>query len=81
MVMKRQIAVILLTPLILAAASTGARGEDLFYRTEQIAQQKARQLRVDRTRQDEEQQRVPGQRGDELTARVDAPERQLRRAR
>lgn len=80
--MKKQIAVILLTPLILAAASTGAWGEDMFYRTEQIAQQKARQLRVDRMRRDEEQQRrVPVQRLDDLTARVDALERQLRHAR
>jgi hypothetical protein len=78
MVMKRQIAVILLTPLILAAASTGARGE--YYRTEQIAQEQARQLRVEHMRREQEQQRVLLQRLDDLTARVDALERQLRHA-
>ncbi|CAB3775737.1 hypothetical protein [Pararobbsia alpina] len=79
--MKRQIAVILLTPLTLAAASTGVWGEDLFYRTEQIAQQKALQLRIDDMQQGRERQQQLLQRLDDLTARVDALERQLQHAR
>jgi cell division protein FtsB len=79
--MKRQIAVILLTPLTLAAASTGVWGEDSFYRTEQLAQQKALQLRIDDMQRERERQQVLLQRLDDLTARVDALERQLQHAR
>jgi hypothetical protein len=77
--MTRQIAVIV-TPLVLAVASTGAQGEDEFYRTEQIAHQKALQLRIDHMRQEQEHQQVLLQRLDDLTSHVDALERQLQHA-
>jgi hypothetical protein len=76
MVMTRQIARIV-TSLVLAVASTGAQGEYEFYRTEQIAQQKAPQLRIDHMRQEQKSQQVLLQRLDDLTSRVEALERQL----